>query len=68
MILLVTKSLQQIPFKLVTGSSDNDAKVWELSTAAHLNTYTGQNLIIYGVAISPDGAKVATCGNDNTHV
>ncbi len=53
--------------KLVTGSKDSTAKIWDMSSGQCLQTLTtGHTDYISSVAISPDGTKVFTGSWDNT--
>jgi WD40 repeat protein len=49
---------------LATASSDG-AKVWDLATGQELIAVTGHGAKLFGVAISPDGGRLATAGDDN---
>ena len=50
--------------RLVTGSLDTTAKVWDLKTGAVLFTVPAHNGGIWSVAYSPDGHKFLTGGGD----
>lgn len=50
--------------RIVTGSEDATAHVWEAATGKHLLTYKGHNGYISVVAWSPDGKAVASGGED----
>jgi WD40 repeat protein len=66
--------------RLLTGSHDGTARIWDLNDVSHGPVHTlevarpGQpgvanpprryNTRVYGVAYSPDGKRVATCGED----
>ena len=59
--------------RIVTGSVDHSAKVWEVETnigsgktARELLTLKGHTEIIYSVAFSPDGRRIATASADRT--
>jgi WD40 repeat protein len=51
---------------IVTGSSDNTAKLWDAATGRELFTYKGHNSCINSVAFSPDGQRIVTGSSDNT--
>jgi WD40 repeat protein/serine/threonine protein kinase len=50
--------------RLVTGSSDQTAKVWDAATGSEILTLTGHRALIDSVAFSPDGHRVVTGGED----
>jgi hypothetical protein len=50
--------------RLVTGSADGTAKVWDLGTGKELLTLTGDQGAISSVAWSPNGQRLAT-GSDS---
>jgi WD40 repeat protein len=54
--------------RVVTGSADGTARVWELSgaTFAAVAVLEGDKLAIRSVAFSPDGRRVVTGSYDNT--
>ena len=52
--------------KLITGSDDGTARLWDLPTSTILHTFQGHNGPIHSVAFSPDGLNVATAGADGT--
>ena len=55
--------------KVVTGSYDHTAKIWDMQThncIATLQGLRGHNRSIWALAISPDGTKVVTGSRDNT--
>lgn len=52
--------------RLVTGSSDNSARVWKVRTAKTLRNLRGHRGAVRSVAYSPDGVMVATGSDDQT--
>jgi Tol biopolymer transport system component len=53
--------------RMVTGSSDNTARVWDLSGATPTATVLeGHRGSVSSVAFSPDGKRVVTGSSDNT--
>jgi len=62
------KSLSWSPdsTRLVTGSADGTAKIWNLATGEELCKLTGNTQWVCPVAWSPDGTKLASGRNDKT--
>ncbi len=52
--------------RIVTGSFDDTAKVWDARTFAELATLKGHGNSVYSVAVSPDGSRIVTGSGDNT--
>ena len=52
--------------RIVTGSTDNTAKVWEAVSGKDLLTLKGHNDWIMSVAFSPDGQRIVTGSADNS--
>ena len=52
--------------RIVTGSDDNTARVWDASTGAELLQLKGHTDAVSGVAVTPDGARIVTGSADNT--
>jgi WD40 repeat protein len=52
--------------RVVTGSGDKTAKVWDADSGKELMTLTGHRDTIYSVAYSPDGRKIITGSVDET--
>ena len=52
--------------RIVTGSFDQTAKLWEAASGKELLTLKGHSSWVNGVAFSPDGQRIATGGIDNT--
>jgi WD40 repeat protein len=52
--------------RIVSGSDDQTAKVWDAATGRELLTLTGHSDIIRFVAFSPDGQRIVTCSGDRT--
>jgi WD40 repeat protein/serine/threonine protein kinase len=51
---------------IVSGSSDNILRVWELETGSGLNTLQGHRSWIFSVAVSPDGRHIVSGSYDKT--
>jgi eukaryotic-like serine/threonine-protein kinase len=52
--------------RIVTGSYDRTAKVWDAASGNLLLTLTGHRVGIYSVAFSPDSQRIVTGSYDNT--
>jgi hypothetical protein len=52
--------------RIITGSRDRTAKVWDAKTFAELATLRGHTEQVESVAVSPDGARIVTGSWDNT--
>ena len=52
--------------KILTGSADNTAKVWNLATGKELFTLNSHSNAINSAAFSPDGLRIVTASADNT--
>jgi len=50
---------------LISGSCDTTVKIWDVRTKSPSMSFTGHHAQINDVRVSPDGAWLATCGNDN---
>ena len=50
--------------RLVSGSLDKTAKVWELETGRELLTLNGHHDEVTGVEFSSDGQRIVTSGRD----
>ena len=50
--------------RIVTGSIDHTAKVWNADTGQELLTLKGHDSSVNSVAYSPDGKRIATAGGD----
>ena len=46
--------------QLVTGSDDDDAKLWDIASGAEVFSLSGHNGRVAGVAFSPDGSRIAS--------
>jgi dynein assembly factor with WDR repeat domains 1 len=57
-----------VPFsdKVVTGSFDKTAKLWDVKTAKLLNTFVGHEGEIVSVSFDPHGYFIATGSMDYT--
>ena len=52
--------------RILTGSGDNTAKVWNVATGQELFTLTSHSDAIKSAAFSPDGLRIVTASADNT--
>ena len=52
--------------RIVTGSWDQTAKVWEAASGRELLTLKGHSDAIVSVAFSPDGQRIVTGSEDQT--
>jgi hypothetical protein len=52
--------------RIVTGSDDNTAKVWDVASGEALLTLKGHRARIWSVAFSPDGQRIVTGSWDAT--
>ena len=52
--------------RIVTGSTDNTARVWDASTGAELLQLKGHTGAVWSVALTPDGARIVTGSDDKT--
>jgi WD40 repeat protein/serine/threonine protein kinase len=52
--------------RIVTGSYDYTAKVWEVASGKELLTFKGHKKLIRSVAFSPDGQRIITGSEDQT--
>jgi WD40 repeat protein len=50
--------------RLVTSGEDGVVHVWDVKTRSVLSMFTAADRPVYGVAISPDGTKIATAAGD----
>ena len=66
-----TKMIRAVAFspdgsKVLTGSDDGNAKVWDTTTGEELRTFVGHKSPVNSVACSFDGTKVLTGSYDST--
>src|SRR5690606_33174830 len=54
--------------KVLTGSIDNTAKLWDASTGTEIRTFAGHGSSVLSVAFSPDGTRLITGSDDLTAV
>ena len=52
--------------RILTGSSDNTARLWDAATGRAVATLTGHTDFVWTVAFSPDGTRVLTGSEDKT--
>ena len=52
--------------RILTGSWDNTAKVWDAQKGTEVLTLKGHTRFVYGVAFSPDGTRILTGSMDST--
>jgi dipeptidyl aminopeptidase/acylaminoacyl peptidase len=52
--------------RIVTGSADKTARVWDASTGAELHQLKGHDGSVLAVAVTPDGARIVTGSVDKT--
>lgn len=52
--------------RMVTGSGDNTAKIWDCDTYTVVHTLKGHTSWVMAVSWSPDDCRIATGGMDNT--
>jgi len=52
--------------RIITGSRDQTAKIWEAASGGELLTLSGHTAYIAFVAFSPDGQRVITASGDQT--
>ncbi|QEL13456.1 WD40 repeat domain-containing protein [Limnoglobus roseus] len=52
--------------RIVTGSEDKTARVWDAKTGTELLALMGHSEELFSVAFSPDGSRVATGSRDGT--
>ncbi|BAZ68014.1 WD-40 repeat protein [Fischerella sp. NIES-4106] len=52
--------------QIISGSSDNTLKVWNLKTGEEIFTLEGHTQAVTAVVVTPDGKGVISASNDNT--
>ena len=52
--------------RIVTGSADRTARVWDAKTGAELAQLKGHTNGVDSVAVTPDGARIVTGSGDST--
>jgi WD40 repeat protein len=52
--------------RLLSGSEDNTARLWDAATGKAIATLAGHTAQVTAVAFSPDGTRVLTGSRDNT--
>ncbi|MBY0523461.1 MAG: caspase family protein [Gemmataceae bacterium] len=51
---------------LVSGSGDNTARIWDVTSGKFVRSLTGHTAPVKGVAFAPDGKRVVTASFDKT--
>jgi WD40 repeat protein len=67
----VTKALYGLPFspdgrRIVTGSLDKTARIWDAATAKEIAALRGHDNFVVSAAFSPDGSRIVTSSWDKT--
>ncbi|OLT59008.1 WD40 repeat domain-containing protein [Moorena bouillonii] len=52
--------------RVISGSSDNTVKVWNLNTGAEIFTLKGHSARVHAVAVTPDGTRIISGASDHT--
>ena len=52
--------------RIVTGSTDSTARIWDASTGAELSLLKGHTGHVNRVAVTPDGTRIVTGSADQT--
>ena len=52
--------------RIVTGSADQTAKLWDAASGEELLTLKGHSDSVLSVAFSPDGQRIVTGSRDHT--
>ena len=52
--------------RIVTGSLDRTARIWDAATSQALTTLSGHLIAVRSVAYSPDGTRIVTSSADKT--
>ena len=52
--------------RIVTGSDDRTARVWDANTGAELLQLKGHDGSVLGVAVTADGSRIVTGSSDTT--
>lgn len=64
------RGLQQVAWfpdgARIASAGDDAVQIWDAATGAHQLTYSGHSGYIRALALSPDGQRVASGGQDNT--
>ncbi|MBA4451063.1 hypothetical protein FHK94_17115, partial [Cylindrospermopsis raciborskii CS-506_D] len=53
---------------LVSASSDNTIKIWDMATAREKHTLTGHEFSVNSVTISPDGKTLVSASYDTIKI
>ena len=52
--------------RIVTGSEDNTARIWDAASGRELAQLTGHEGGVRSVAVTPDGSRIVTGSEDST--
>jgi len=63
---VVTASFSPDGGRIVTGSDDNTARVWDAASGSSLHVLEGHANSVITASFSPDGARIVTGSWDNT--
>ena len=55
----------ELKARIITGSADNTARIWDVETEQVLETLAGHTAAVASVAFSPDGKRALTGSQDN---
>ncbi|KAI6246206.1 Ribosome assembly protein 4 [Erysiphe necator] len=64
--ILATQFSPASSYRMLSGSGDNTARIWDCDTGTPLHTLKGHTSWVLAVSWSPDEARVATGSMDNT--
>ncbi|KAF7923580.1 hypothetical protein BELL_0005g00330 [Botrytis elliptica] len=64
--ILVAQFSPKSSSRMVTGSGDNTARIWDCDTGTPVHTLKGHTSWVLAVSWSPDESRIATGSNDNT--
>jgi len=59
-------SLRRVHMRVLTGSYDNTARLWDAATGKEIRAFSGHEQPVLSVAFSPDGMRVLTGSYDKT--
>jgi ribosome assembly protein 4 len=64
--ILATQFSPKNSSRMVSGSGDNTARIWDCDTGTPVHTLKGHTSWVLAVSWSPDESRIATGSNDNT--